>query len=119
MQRETEQDLETATALTRHRFADLADLQDAREALARIERMLSLPAPDPDAVDAARRTNLGFAELDALAARLAERALLAVGEERQQLLTEAAAHQALAHARDPAPLGRASCRARERPYVYL
>lgn len=101
MQRETEQDLETATALTRHRFADLADLQDAREALARIERMLSLPAPDPEAVDAVRRTNLGFAELDALAARLAERAMLAVGEERQQLLAEAAAHQAVANERDP------------------
>lgn len=109
-------DFAAVEALTGRADPQGAELQQAAGDLRRVERILSLPDPDPEAVDALRVRALDFVELNAQAERGALLAASLTGEQRSVLLREAAAYQALADELDPDMRGHAE--ALDRPAAF-
>lgn len=95
-------DMAAAENLTARVFPHELDLATARADLARIERILSLPDPDPARVQELRAHCLTFERLDHMAATSAALAVSLDGAERHDALHAAAAYQALANEADPA-----------------
>jgi hypothetical protein len=113
---EARRNLASVEALTARADPKGDELQQATDDLKRVERILSLPDADPDAVDALRGAGLDFAELNRRAERAAAVAASLAGEQRVSVLAEAAACQALADELDPAT--REHAQALDRPVCF-
>ena len=113
---EARQNLASVEALTTRADPKGDELQQATDDLKRVERILSLPDADPDAVDALRGAGLDFAELNRRAERAAAVAASLAGDQRAHVLAEAAACQALADELDPA--ARQHAQALDRPVCF-
>jgi len=113
---EARRDLASVEALTGRADPQGVELQHVAGDLRRVERILSLPDPDPVAVDALRARALDFVELNAQSERGALLAASLTGDQRTAVLREAAAYQALADERDPDMRDRAE--ALDRPVVF-